>query len=75
MKARFNGDSMKMLREACGLSVIELASMINKDRSSVYRYENGTKQPNFETACQMCAMYDVDLGFLLGQTSERKGVE
>lgn len=35
------GERIKARREALGLSVGELASRINKNRATIYRYENG----------------------------------
>lgn len=35
------GERIKARREALGLSVDELASRLNKNRATIYRYENG----------------------------------
>lgn len=35
------GERIKARREALGLSVGELASRLNKNRATIYRYENG----------------------------------
>ena len=38
------GERIKARREALGLSVGELATRLNKNRATIYRYENGAKR-------------------------------
>lgn len=37
-----SGSRIKMLRESQGLSAVELAQRIGKNKATVYRYENGS---------------------------------
>lgn len=60
--------SMKMLRElrkAKGLSMKELGAIIGVAESTVSQYENGKRQPDFETLLLISEYFDVSVDYLL----------
>lgn len=46
---------LRALRQAAGLSVIELAERVGLSRQAVYRFEAGADRPSVETAQKLAA--------------------
>lgn len=68
------GDRLKQLREEKGYSQQELAEMINVSRSSVGMFEQGTREPNFETLEAIADVFNVDLDYIFGRTNVKRCV-
>lgn len=53
-------------RKKKGISQIELASLLNKDRSNISRYESGQTIPDIEVLIEICNILGVSLSVLVG---------
>ena len=58
------GLRLKKLREAQGLSQEDLAVALNMPRSRLGNYEQGTRQPDFETQEAIADFFNVSLDYL-----------
>ena len=52
--ATFDGNDMKLWREAQGISAADLAERINCDTVTLYRYQSGKIKPNPDVMYQIC---------------------
>jgi len=59
---------LKELRESRGISQVRLAIELNLNQNSVSRYENGTRQADYQTLIAIADFFDVSLDYLLGRT-------
>ena len=59
----------KRIREQCGLTQQQMADKIGVSRSTIGMYENGEREPNFETLELIADTFNVDMNFLLGKKS------
>lgn len=57
------------LREAAGISQYELARRLKISRSALGNYENGLRQPDFETLTKLADFFGVTVDHLLGRGS------
>lgn len=63
---------IKICREACGMSVDDVAKLIGKNRATVYRYDNGEIENIPMKAIAVMAMaFNVDPNYLMGWTDEK----
>lgn len=53
------------LRKQKGYTQSEVAEILNISRSSLSRYEKGTRIPNIEIIMQLSLLYDVSCDYLL----------
>lgn len=53
-------------RNKKGLTQAELASTLNKKRSTISGYETGGKEPDFDTLCEFAEFFGVSTDYLLG---------
>lgn len=53
------------LRKQKGYTQSEVAEILNISRSSLSRYEKGTRIPNIEILMQLSLLYDVSCDYLL----------
>lgn len=60
------------LRKELGISQEELGNRINKKRTTVAGYENAGKEPDIDTICLLCDIFNVSPDYLLGYTSKRQ---
>lgn len=60
----------KQLRLACGLTQADMAEKINISKSTVSMYENGNREPDFETLEKIADFFNVDIDYLLGRTNK-----
>lgn len=60
------GERLKRLRTAEGLTQAELGRRINRDDTSISKYESGTKFPTLETAVDLAFELRVTLDELFG---------
>lgn len=63
------------LRKERGMTQEDLASVIQKKRSTVSGYETEGKEPDFETVCFLAEYFGVSTDYLLGYSDERNHVE
>lgn len=57
----------KRIREQCGLTQQQMADKIGVSRSTIGMYENGEREPNFETLELIADTFNVDMNYLLGK--------
>lgn len=66
------GKRIKACRQAAGISVDELAEKLNKNRATVYRYENDEIQQLPPAALEkLAAVFGVSPAFLMGWENEK----
>lgn len=58
-------DMLKRLREERGLSQDELARLTQLSKSTISMYENGNREPKFETLEVIADFFNVDMNTLL----------
>lgn len=62
-------ERLKNLRKAKKLSQYELAERLGFSRGKLANYEQGTREPDFETLETIANFFDVSTDYLLGVTS------
>lgn len=62
-------DMLKYLREQRGLSQDELARLTQLSKSTISMYENGNREPKFETLEAIADFFNVDMNTLLDKPS------
>lgn len=60
----------KMLRQERNLSQQELAERMNISKSTVGMYEQGKREPNFETLEMIADFFNVDTDYLIGRSDK-----
>ena len=66
-----SGSRIKMLRESQGLSAVELAQRIGKNKATVYRYENGSIDGMKSDVLKKIAdALDTNSAYLMGWTDD-----
>jgi transcriptional regulator with XRE-family HTH domain len=63
------GDRIKRLRKDKGLTQEEAAKRLGMVRSTYSNYENGKREPDFETAKKIADFYDKTVDYLLGSST------
>lgn len=61
---------LKLLRTSNGLTQDELAKTLKISRSTVGMYENGSREPDYETLEAIADYFNVDIDYLLGRTTK-----
>lgn len=61
---------LKSLRKSKGLTQDELAKRLKISRSTIGMYENGSREPDFETIELIADFFNVDIDYLLGRTDK-----
>ncbi len=61
---------LKMCRENAGLSMRQVAKMINKTAATICKWENGETNPYGDTLLQLCDIYDVDITTFYGVSTD-----
>lgn len=59
---------LKSLRKSNGLTQDELAKVLKVSRSTIGMYENGSREPDYETLEAIADYFNVDIDYLLGRT-------
>ncbi len=59
---------LKELRLKHGISQLKLAMDLNLNQNSISRYENGTRQADYETLIKLADYFNVSIDYLLGRT-------
>ena len=62
---------LKELRTRAGLTQSRLAKMANVSKAAISAYENGLRQPSYDTLVRLAAILHVSTDYLLGITNER----
>ena len=60
--------NLKKIREAKNLTQQNIADMLNIQRPTYTRYENGEREPDFETVLKLSEILEVSVDYLLGKT-------
>ena len=61
---------LKELRKSKGWTQDELAKIFKVSRSTIGMYENGSREPDYETLELIADFFNVDIDFLLGRTNK-----
>ena len=70
------GDRLSALRQECGYSQFQLASLIGVSDKAVSKWETGASKPRMKTCQRLASVLGVDLGDLFsqdGHTSSWRG--
>lgn len=62
-------ENLKKFRAQLELTQGDVAQLINKDRSSIAKYESGAAQPSFAVLRSLAKLYDVTIDELCGNTA------
>lgn len=60
----------KRLRTSCGLTQNDMADRLGVSKSTISMYENGNREPDFETLERIADFFNVDIDYLLGRTDK-----
>lgn len=60
----------KRLRTSSKLTQAEMALKLGVSKSTISMYENGNREPDFETLEQIADFFNVDTDYLLGRTEK-----
>lgn len=60
---------LRYLREQHNLSLDELASAIGVSKNTLFRYENGIRQPTLDVLIRISDYFNVSLDFLVGKNN------
>lgn len=61
---------LKALRTSHHMTQEELAKVLKISRSTVGMYENGSREPDYETLEAIADYFNVDIDYLLGRTNK-----
>ena len=67
------GERLAQLRNQKELSQYKLAELLGFSRGQVANYEQGTRQPDFDTLKKLAAFFNVTTDYLLGRTDDPRG--
>ena len=60
-------EKLKQLRNGVNLSQKEVAQKLGVTRSAYANYEQGTREPDFETLKKICFLFDCTSDYLIGK--------
>lgn len=60
----------KQLRLASSFTQAEMAEKLGISKSTISMYENGNREPDFETLEKIADFFNVDIDYLLGRTNK-----
>ena len=63
---------LKLLREEKGISQYKLAEHLNLSRGLLSNYEQGSREPDYDTLILLADYYEVSTDYLLGITNVKK---
>lgn len=66
------GERLALLRKEKKLSQYELADKLGFTRGQIANYEQGKRQPDFETLQKLADFFDTSIDYLLGRTDDRR---
>lgn len=67
--AEYLGDKLKKLRESAGLQQAQVAKLLGLERTTVYHYEFGDRQPSLQTLVRYAEIFHVTTDYLLGRST------
>lgn len=67
-------DNLKKLRIENNISQYKLAELLGFSRGLIANYEQGRREPDYNTLLIFSSFYDVSTDYLLGKTDEKKPV-
>ncbi len=59
---------LKELRKARKITQVKLAMDLNTNQNTISRYENGTRQADYQTLIMLADYFDVSIDYLLERT-------
>ena len=62
----------KLLRKESNLKLEDIANQLGLDISSIHRYENNKREPEFIILVKIANFFDVTTDYLLGRTEKRR---
>ena len=65
------GDQIKELRQAAGLSQVQLAAKLNVSKQSVSNWENNNIMPSIDMVIRISNTFSVSADYLLGLSSQQ----
>ncbi len=65
MKAKIR---IKQLREQKGITQLKLAMELNMNQNTISRYENGTRQADYDVLISIADYFDVSIDYILFRT-------
>lgn len=68
--AVYIGEKLKKLRDSAGLQQAQVAKLLGLERSTVYHYENGDRQPSLDTLVRYAEIFHVSTDYLLGRSTQ-----
>lgn len=69
-KVRF-GERLRLLREESDLTVEQLAEKLGTVKQTISKYENGQREPKYETLLKIAEIFNVSIDYLFGRTNKR----
>lgn len=63
-------ERLKSLRNKKSISQYELAERLNLTRGQIGNYEQGKRQPDYETLMKIADFFDCTIDFLIGKSDE-----
>ena len=60
------GKMLKEIRNEKGITQVKLAEMLNVTDAAIRGWENGGKEPDYKTLCDIAKIFEVTIGQLLG---------
>lgn len=64
------GESLKKARNNKGLTMLQLAEIMGKDRVTITRYESGKQNLSIETITEICKALEVSPEIILKESSK-----
>lgn len=64
------GQNLAKLRKEKNLSQYKLAELMNFSRGQIANYEQGSREPDFETLERFADFFEVSIDYLLGRSNE-----
>lgn len=61
--------NLKLLRQKRNISQQKLADLLQLSQQSIYKYENGLAEPDFEILKNMADFFDTSIDYLIGYTN------
>lgn len=61
---------LRELREARHYTQLKVALDLNLNQNSISRYENGTREADYELLCRFADYYGVSVDYILGRTDQ-----
>ena len=65
---------LKELRQAKGMTQVELAKALNMNRQSISHYEGGFREPDYSTCMLIARYFNVSVDYLIGGENEPEGI-